>query len=193
MVYSEKIAKVLANIPHARSSPNANAVGTGANFSCGSFVRFSLEIDIETSVITDISFQSNGCGYIVVTANLLSESLLARSLTELHGLSDTELSETIPKVIGPIPASRTECLNVCFQALRSALADFRRLKINEFSGEKALICTCFGVTEERIEAVIKETNAISIDDVAEVCNAGRGCGSCRMMIEEMIEGRVIHS
>ena len=189
MVYPKKIANQLANLPQVRSSNAVNAVGTGANFGCGSFVRFSLEISVEGSRILDVTFRSNGCGYMVSAASLLAESQTNRLLTDLHGLTDIELSAKIANRIGEVPSGRTDCINVCFQALHAALANFRTLRIEEFAGEKALICTCFGVTEERIEEIIRGGTVESAEDVSAVCNAGLGCGSCRMMIEEMIDER----
>ena len=51
-------------------------------------------------------------------------------------------------------------------------------------------CTCFGVTEERLEGVIRGLKDPSVEAVGDVCNAGMGCGSCRMLIEEMIDGKI---
>lgn len=190
MGYPEKIASRLLDLRHIQKGVTANAVGTAAKFGCGSFVRFSLTIDASTSAITEIRFSSNGCGFMAAAADLLAESLIARRLTGLQGLSDIELFETITNGLGAIPRERNECIAACFQALHAALADFRASRIEEFAGEKALICTCFSVTEERIEEVIRDGSIASVDDVSAVCNAGLGCGSCRMMIEEMIEGHV---
>ena len=119
-------------------------------------------------------------------AEILAESLTGRRLTVLHGLSDTELAEIAQNELGDVPAARRECIEAGIQALRSAFAAFRVSRIEEFAGEQALICTCFGITEGRIEAVIRETGAVSVEDVSAACNAGLGCGSCRMIIEELI-------
>lgn len=124
---------------------------------------------------------------MIAAAKALSESLIGRRLTDLHGLNNDELSATISSVFDANTEGRRECVEACFQAIHSALADFRASRIEEFAGEKALICTCFGLTEERIEAVIRSNSIESVDDVSAICNAGLGCGSCRMMIDEMID------
>ena len=187
MVYPVNIAERLADIQHAKPLPTASGVGTGASFSCGSFIRFSLDIDVETALINDVGFRSNGCGYMLVAADGLSENLIGRRLTDLHGLHNYELSATIKSVLGANADGRRDCVEACFQAIHSALSDFRVSRIEEFAGEKALICTCFGVTEDCIDQVIRENSADSVDDVSAICNAGLGCGSCRMMIDEMID------
>ena len=188
MVYPEIITNRLADLPHARQIAEANAVGTGVSFSCGSFVRFSFVIDVETSLIVDACFKSNGCGFMLASADIFAKGLINIHLTELHGLVDDDLRQKIRANLGENLTARQDCIDCCIQALRSALADFRESRIEEFIGEKALICTCFGVTEERIETIIRENSIESVDEVSAKCNAGLGCGSCRMMIEEMIDG-----
>jgi NifU-like protein len=71
--------------------------------------------------------------------------------------------------------------------LQDAFADFRAFQIEEFAGEKALICTCFGVSEERIEKAITENNLQTVEEVGEFCRAGTGCGSCQPLIQEIID------
>ncbi len=127
---------------------------------------------------------------MAASADVIADTVNGRRLTELHGLDDVQLVDSITTSLGPVPVDRRECLEACSQALHGALADFRRSRLQEFSGESVLICTCFGVTEERIETIIRETNAGSVDDVSTACNAGLGCGSCRMMIDEMIDARM---
>jgi len=81
---------------------------------------------------------------------------------------------------------RQHCFDLALEAFRSALADHRNRTIEEFRGEKALICTCFGVTEETIVGVI-EAGASDVSQVSAACNAGLGCGSCQMLIRELID------
>ena len=88
---------------------------------------------------------------------------------------------------GEFPPDRHQCATVCIEALRGAFADFRIRQIEEFQGEKALICTCFGVSEETIESHIRKCRLETVDEVARACNAGSGCGSCRMLIQEIID------
>jgi NifU-like protein len=92
--------------------------------------------------------------------------------------------------LGEFPAGRGHCPEIGLEALRAALADYRKFRIEEFSGEKALICTCFGVSEEKIEGVISELGLETVEEVGDACNAGSGCGSCRMLIQEMLDYRV---
>lgn len=166
-------------------SEAANAIGTGASFVCGSFVRVYLEIDAKAKIVADAKFKSNGCGFTIAAADLLAEKIIGRKLTELHGLE--EIKAEIETELGKFLARRNQCLEICIDALTQAFADFRTFQIEEFAGEKALICTCFGVSEEEIEIIIEEQEAETLEEVGKICNAGTGCGSCQFLIQEMLD------
>lgn len=185
--YPEKISERFYEPKRAGKPEKTNAVGTGASFSCGTFIRFFLEIDAETKEIKDAKYKTNACGFTIATAEVLTEKIRGRKLTELHGLENDELKAEIENALGIFPADRNHCAEICFDALHHAFNDFRALQIEEFAGEKALICTCFGVTEREIENVIEENQVETVEQVIDICRAGGGCGSCRMLIQELID------
>lgn len=189
--YPPKITERSISPKRSGKGRSANAVGTGVSFECGSFVRFYLGIDTETSEIQCATFKTNGCGFAIAAAGLLAERIAGANLTELHGLEGSEFHGGLIAELGEFPAGRRHCLEIGLEALRSALADYRALRIEEFRGEKALICTCFGVSEEKIESVVSELSLKTVEEVGNVCNAGSGCGSCRMLIQEMLDHRTI--
>ena len=49
-----------------------------------------------------------------------------------------------------------------------------------------IVCVCHGVSCSKIRSVVRE-GAESVDAVGAACRAGTDCGSCREMIEELIE------
>ncbi len=187
--YPDKINKYFAAPKRAGKAARTNAVGTGASFVCGSFARVFLEIDAATKEIRDARYKTNGCGFAIAAAEVLTQMIVGQKLTDLHGLVHAELRGQIETELGEFPAGRATCAEICFDALQSALANFRVLQLEEFAGEKALICTCFGISEETIEKVIAETNAETVEEVGALCHAGTGCGSCRFLIQELIDAR----
>jgi NifU-like protein len=166
---------------------NANAAGKSASFVCGCYVRISLQIDDASQVVTGAKFGTNGCGYVVAATDVLCDWLCGRSLTGFHGLASADLNDVITRELCQFPDSRSHCSEIVFEALRRALADFRMHRIEEFHSEKALICTCFGVSEETVEKCIVENSVETVDEVIDLCRAGGGCGSCQLLIREMID------
>lgn len=170
---------------HAGEADNQNATGKFASFICGVSVAFSLNIDSESKKITSARYKSNGCGFVVATADLVCETAIGKKLTELEGL---EVLEKIFRTeFGDFPDGRKHCSDICFDAFQNALAEYRSSLLEEWTGEKALICTCFGVSEEIIEKKTKDDSVKTVDDIGEVCNAGTGCGSCQPLIQEILD------
>ena len=185
--YSEKISERFSAPKNIGSATGSNAVGTNATFVCGTVLRLSLRIEKDTKEIVEAKFKTNGCGYLIASADVLTEQIVGKKLNELHGLDKSILQERIENEIGRFSENRRHCLSLCLETLRDAFADFRAFQIEEFTGEKALICTCFGVSEETIESVIEENSLETVEEVTDICNAGGGCGSCQPLIEDILE------
>ena len=185
--YPLKINERFSQPARAGKAARTNAVGTGVSLVCGSFARLYLEIDLETKEIRDARYKTNGCGYAIAAAETLAEKIVGQRLTGLHGLNHAEFIGEIESELGEFSADRRHCAELCFDALQAALQDFRALQIEEFAGEKALICTCFGISEETVQAAISENHAASVEEVGALSNAGTGCGSCRFLIQELID------
>lgn len=186
-LYPKKISDRLDAVKYVAQPADQNATGRDANFACGSSVSISLYIDPTSRTVVSGASRTNGCGYMAAAADVLLAAVTGRTLTELHGLDDRELRTVVRQNLGNVELSRSGCVEACIGALHTAFADFRSRQIEEFQGEKALICTCFGVTEETIERQIDSLRLESVEQVADVCNAGGGCGSCRMLIQEMLD------
>lgn len=171
----------------AGKAGGGNAAGTGVSFQCGCFVRFSMLIDVRSKIVVEAGFVSNGCGYMVAAADATVVEIDGREITTLGPGNAGEIRRAVGSVLGSFPGARDHCVDAVLDALQAALADHRSHLIEEFRGEKALICTCFGVTEETVERFIADKAPETVDEVAKACRAGSGCGSCRMLIQEMLD------
>lgn len=126
---------------------------------------------------------------MIAAAAALADNFNETELASLKGAKEKEIAAHIEELLGKFPADRRNCLLTVIEAFRAALADHRNRVIEEFSGEKALVCTCFGITEERVIEVISIENVTEVSQVSDLCNAGSGCGSCRLLIQEYIDIR----
>lgn len=126
---------------------------------------------------------------MAAAAEVLSTIVSQDDVSGLHGLDRSGLITAVSAEIGVIPDGRLTCVDVCIEAVKAAFVELRRRRVEEFAGEKALICTCFGISEETIDIFITSANPTTVDAVTAACRAGGGCGSCRMLIQEMIDSR----
>ncbi|MDQ2747320.1 MAG: iron-sulfur cluster assembly scaffold protein [Acidobacteriota bacterium] len=185
--YPEKVSERFHAPQNAGRTDDANAVGAGAAWVCGAVVRFFLRIDGQSKKILEAKFQTNGCGYAIAAADILAEKIVGSCLNEIHGAEANVWRAIIEAALDIFPAPRTHCLELALKSVQNAFADFRVRQIEEFAGEKSLICTCFGVSEETIEKLIERAAPKTVEEVSALCNAGSGCGSCRFLIQELLD------
>lgn len=186
MFYPEAIKIRLTRLVNCRELADANANGAGVNLACGSMVRFFLRIEKDGRV-AEAGFRSNGCGHSRAAADVLAAWVNDKRLVDLHGLDGAEILDVIQNELNKIPSENTACVAAATSALKDAFASYRARRIEQFRGEDTLICTCFGVTDARIEDLIARSKATSVEQITSACNAGGGCGSCRMLIQELLD------
>ncbi|MGI8468733.1 MAG: iron-sulfur cluster assembly scaffold protein [Pyrinomonadaceae bacterium] len=187
--YPPKVGERFHAPENAGQLKDTNAAGICATFVCGAVLRFTLLIDKQSKIIERAKFQTDGCGFLIAAADALAEKITGKKLSELHGLDESVLTAQIETELEIFPENRRHCLEICVETLQAAFNDFRAAQLEEWTGEKALICTCFGVSEETIENLVKENSLQTVEEVTEACNAGGGCGACQPLIQEIIDSR----
>jgi NifU-like protein len=115
---------------------DASAVGTGASFECGTFIKFYLKIEKATKTIVEARFQTSGCGFLIAAAEVLSEKITGERFAELHGADKNFLRRQIQDELEEFPADRGHCLEICLEAVRAAFADFRSPPNRRMVGRK---------------------------------------------------------
>ncbi|HEY5883308.1 MAG TPA: iron-sulfur cluster assembly scaffold protein [Pyrinomonadaceae bacterium] len=154
-----------------------NFVGRAASFDCGAVIRISIQVD-DAQRITNAGFKAAGCSTLIAAASLLTERV--KGMTTGDAAACGELSEVFAQL------RQRECVALAFEALISAVQEYSDSIREHWEGDEALICTCFGVSERRIESEIASKGLTTIVDVTRACNAGAGCRSCYPLIEELL-------
>lgn len=162
---------------------DADAVGEEGSLVCGGIVRLSLRIDAAAQTITVAKFKTLGCGFLVACASALTETIRDLPISRAAVLS----TEAITDWFGGLPPAKMHCALLCRDALHAALSDYHSARQEEWTGDEALICTCFGVSELSIENAIRMRSLRTIEQVTRACNAGGGCRSCHPLIEDILD------
>lgn len=186
-VYPKCVAEAIRSPEYSCLHGGMDAEGSEVKLDCGCFVTIGFTITGDPQRITSIGYRSNGCGYMIAAAEAYCRSLDGAKLVELHGLADAPFDRLQTELEPGERLAREPCFAASARAVKSALAAYRFSRIEEFAGERALICTCFGVSEDRIAEFIAARSPESPADIADALGAGSGCGSCRMLIQEMID------
>ena len=153
--------------------------GRSASLICGANVRISIQID-EMHRVSQARFRAAGCDVLVASASLLTERVSGSTTAE--AASFAQEPETL---FGVIP-NHEHCSGHACDALLAAIREYSNAARDDWAGDEALICTCFFVSERRIEAEIRKNGLTTVAEVTRACNAGGGCGSCHQLIQEIL-------
>jgi NifU-like protein len=165
----------------------AAACDTGS-LRCGAALRLSLQVDAASRKIADARFKAAGCGFLIASASVLTEIIKGADIYEVVSLTESAVMENdVAERLDGVPPDRAHCVALCLEALRLALDNYHYATREEWHGEEALICTCFGVSEKSIERAIRTRSLHTIKEVTRACNAGGGCHSCHPLIEDILE------
>ena len=157
--------------------------GRAASFECGATVRLSLSLD-PSQHIEEAKFKVAGCSTLVASLSILTDQVKGKTTAEAAALGHQ--ADSLRELVGCVEAARNHCPALACEALIAAIREYSDAARNEWAGDEALICTCFGVSEQTIERVIQANGLRTTDEVTKACNAGAGCGSCYQLIEEIL-------
>lgn len=181
--YPARINEHFLNPRNVGEVAHADAVGEAGSFVCGAVLRLSLKIDPALQRITDAKFKATGCGFLIASASVLTETIKDLSISKAATLHESAITDWFDG----LPTDRTHCAALCHEALHAALANYHNAVREDWTGDEALICTCFCVPEKTIERVIEAGALRTIEQVTRACNAGGGCRSCHPLIEDILE------
>jgi NifU-like protein len=181
--YPGRINEHFLNPRNVGEALEADAIGEAGSLSCGAILRLSLKIDDGSQRITDAKFKAVGCGYLIANASVLTETITDMAISRAATLPESALTDWFDEV----PTERAHCAALCQEALYAALANYHHATREEWTGDEALICTCFCVSEKTIEQAIHARELKTIEQVTRACHAGGGCRSCHPLIVDILE------
>jgi len=164
--------------------PNAAAVGKAGAPVCGGVLRIYLKIN-EYQRIDDASFKVAGCSFLIGFSSLFTENLKGLTTGEAAAMAQVMAKSIADEETTPV--EKRCCARLPQQALLAAISSYSDFVRQEWAGDEALICTCFCISEKRIEEEIKFGELHTVNDVTKACRAGAGCGSCHSLITEIID------
>jgi len=117
--------KVLDHVRHPRNMgeiKNPDSEATVGNAVCGDIMKLYLKI--KNDKITDIKFQTLGCGAAISSSSMLTIMAKGRSLSEAEKISREKIAEEL----GGLPQSKIHCSVLAAEALKKAIANYRAKK-----------------------------------------------------------------
>lgn len=116
--YSEKVMEHFAHPRNVGELPEANGVGTVGNPVCGDVMK--MYIKVENDIITDVRFQTFGCGAAIATSSISTELIKGKSIQEALQLTNKAVADALDG----LPPMKMHCSLLAEEAVRSAIDDY---------------------------------------------------------------------
>ena len=120
MLYSDKVMDHFLNPRNLGTIDDADGVGEVGNAKCGDIMKIYLKID--NDIITDVKFNTFGCGSAIATSSMATEMIKGKSIDDALKLTNKAVMEALDG----LPPVKIHCSVLAEQAIKAAVADYYR-------------------------------------------------------------------
>ena len=97
---------------------DADGVGEAGNPVCGDIMKIYLKI--ENDIITDVKFETFGCGSAIASSSMATELIKGKPISEAAELTNKAVTEALDG----LPAVKLHCSVLAEEAIKAALKDY---------------------------------------------------------------------
>lgn len=116
--YRQKVIDHFMNPKNVGIIKNPDAIGEATNPVCGEILKVHLKI--RDDIVTDIKFQTFGCGASVATSSMITDLVKGKSIKETIKI----VNKSIDKVLDHTHQTKINCSNLVQEAIKSAIKDY---------------------------------------------------------------------
>ena len=128
-LYSEKVMDHFKNPRNTGIIEDADGVGEVGNAKCGDIMKIYLKIDGD--VISDVKFETFGCGSAIASSSMATEMIKGRPVSEALALTNKAVAEALDG----LPAHKLHCSVLAEEAVKAALLDYYKKNNIEYDKE----------------------------------------------------------
>ena len=118
--YSEKVMDHFQHPRNVGEIKDADGVGEVGNAVCGDMMTFYIKVKDE--IISDIKFQTFGCGAAIAVSSMVSEMAKGKTIEEALKITNTSVAQEL----GGLPPNKMHCSNLGAEALDKAIENYRK-------------------------------------------------------------------
>ena len=119
-LYSDKVMDHFQNPRNVGKMENADGIGEVGNAKCGDIMRMYIKVDPQTQVITDVKFNTFGCGSAIATSSMATEMIKGKPISEALKLSN----KAVVEALDGLPTHKIHCSVLAEEAVRAAVKDY---------------------------------------------------------------------
>ena len=117
-LYSDTVMDHFRNPRNVGSIDDADGVGEVGNAKCGDIMKIYLKI--EDNIITDVKFETFGCGSAIASSSMATEMIKGKPVDEALELSNKAVAEALDG----LPAHKMHCSVLAEEAIKAAVLDY---------------------------------------------------------------------
>ncbi len=117
-LYSDKVMDHFMHPRNVGKMDDADAIGEVGNAVCGDIMRIYLKID--NDIITDVKFNTFGCGSAIASSSMATELIKGKPLSEALELTNKAVAEALDG----LPAYKMHCSVLAEDAIKAAIKDY---------------------------------------------------------------------
>ena len=135
-LYSDKVMDHFQNPRNVGKLDDADGIGEVGNAKCGDIMRMYIKVD--NGIITDVKFNTFGCGSAIATSSMATELIKGKPIEEALELSN----KAVVEALDGLPAYKLHCSVLAEQAVRAAVIDYYEKHGIPYDKEKFKIVDC---------------------------------------------------
>ncbi|MFA5113779.1 MAG: Fe-S cluster assembly scaffold protein NifU [Candidatus Margulisiibacteriota bacterium] len=116
--YSKKVMDHFLNPRNVGEIENPDGVGEVGNPVCGDIMK--MFIKVKDHVITDVKFQTFGCGSAIATSSMATELIKGKTIDEALKLTNKAVAEALDG----LPKVKMHCSVLAEEAVQAAIDDY---------------------------------------------------------------------
>ena len=102
---------------------DADGVGEVGNAKCGDIMKMYIKVD-ENEIITDVKFNTFGCGSAIATSSMATEMIKGKSIKEALAISN----KAVVEALDGLPTNKIHCSVLAEEAVKAAVEDYYKRK-----------------------------------------------------------------
>ena len=139
MLYSEKVMDHFQHPRNLGKMEDADGIGEVGNAKCGDIMK--MYIKVKDGIITDVKFNTFGCGSAIATSSMATELVKGKPITEAVKLTNRAVVEALDD----LPTHKIHCSVLAEEAIKAAVKDYydrHGIAYDEKELESAPECPC---------------------------------------------------
>lgn len=101
-----------------------DGVGEVGNPVCGDIMKLFIKVDPKKETITNVKFQTLGCGSAIATSSMITELAKGKTIKEAEEISRQDVADELDG----LPPEKMHCSNLAADALKKAIGDYQSKK-----------------------------------------------------------------